>query len=249
MNFEPGIRKVSATIFIDRHPDILNTDEPWKMFEVGPRFEYPQCVHDLQLYKDYGVFMELFMRKCLCKKHQQPLMDKNPIEVQGHIPILEKAYLNCADGNNDALDIVNDIKIVALLHRSDFGEAMEVDYDNLRAIQQYIETLPFDRMSSKQSLDMECGQVHINGVADFIFDDSVILQVSTSMFEKPYPYKCSKVLFYALAHYYKYYYPLEKQYTLMLYNPLLGIRHEKIININADLFNRIRSQINSIYSN
>ncbi|XP_075162511.1 uncharacterized protein LOC142235141 isoform X2 [Haematobia irritans] len=267
MNFEGANSPsyyVSVTNFIERYPNFLNwtPGEDWKVYQVGPTFKYPQSVHDSQLYAYNGVFMELFIRKCLCQKFQQPLMDRfterilnnNSYENCEIKLLLTASYLKYIDPKFDAIDIVNEIKIVAMSQRLTFTEQMEnvnnvmdmeVDYANLRAIQEFINSLPYDRLTYKQFCELSCEELILIGVPDFIFDDSVILQVSTSMRPELYARKCSKMFFYTLAHYYENYYHqnLKKQYTLIVYNPLLGIRYEMTININADLFRGVHSSL------
>lgn len=201
--------------------------------------------------------MELFMRKYLCSKYGRPCRDsrtEQQLQFQFRDRFIQQqllaAYETYMDPHKDVMDIIEEIKFVALSHRlahceemEDLDEAMsmEVDILNLSEIRNFVDSLNYNEFTYKEFYEIKCGNIHLVGVPDYVFDGSVICQVSTSMRHDVYSSKIAKSIFHALGHYAEHYYPLnlEKQYTVMIYNPLLGKKYELVPNMAPDYLRRV----------
>ncbi|XP_075162161.1 uncharacterized protein LOC142234845 [Haematobia irritans] len=260
---------ISVTGFIKTCPEYrqLYKNMTWNKEHVSNSYNYDDSIHENDLYRYYGIFMGLFIRKCLCRRFNIVCEDErvsdllesdDPIENYYVRRDLPTAYAVYTDHNYRPIDIIDEIKNVALGHSlnnyddDDISNIydMDVNFSNLRDIVKFLNRLPYGSFQYKPSLELDLGDFTIEGQVDFIFDDYVFCQVATSMYDDAYKRKYAQVLIYVLCDYGENYYEdeEEQEYTIMIYNPLLGMTYSTEVLITPEYYEEMVEDItNDVY--
>lgn len=264
------MERISVTKFLRQYPEYQRRyeNQNWSINTVGNAYDYDDSVCQGHLYAYYGVFMELFIRKCLCTRFGIDCIDKRTINILSHNRIRNRslkhditcAYAAYCHPQTRAIDIIDDIKLVALsnrlIHRGELEDLddidnMNVNFANLKEIVQFLNRLPYGDVVYKEPCDFEFDLYTLRGVPDFIFDDNVFCQISTSMYAGTYKKKIGKIALYILSHYERNYYENEEdnEYEIMIYNPLLNQTYTTYIDMSPWVFEKLHGQIESDMEN
>ncbi|XP_073838214.1 uncharacterized protein [Musca autumnalis] len=253
---------ISVTKFLQRVPQYkrMHREFEWYVQTVGNSYEYDESVCDFNLYMENGVFMELFIRKCLCKRfgmwckdeRAETFLERHNFRDYYLEQQLANAYAAYTDPEEKAMNIVEDIKLVAMTHSQNFYENAglaltdySVNYQNLKEVVKFINQLPYKYFQYKVPCGFDFGHCILSGLPDYVFDDRVFCQVATSKYPRVYRRKFAQVLFYILSHYEQNDYAegMSKMYTVMIYNPLLGKNYTADILMTPDMYEDLQYRI------
>ncbi|KAM7347390.1 uncharacterized protein ACRADG_006959 isoform 1-T2 [Cochliomyia hominivorax] len=220
---------------------ILVKDVDIEIKQVGEKFDYHFSIVKNNLFRNYGIFMDYFIRKCLSNRYEMELSD----DITEHILDNTKEYFNgpgkneqlrnditkhydiFKDSQNKTMDILESIRIVSLTYTMSFHDPLpkaKVQWrnENLLAINKYLQELPYRSVEMKPDVNCE----YFNGNADLIFDQEVLYEIKTSKYASLKMHNQIKNFFKLFLYGFGYYKKTNQIINnYKIYNPLLGLEY------------------------
>lgn len=260
---------IPITEFVERYdthfPRNLGTFE-WTTQRVGESFVYDDSVSYHKLYAFNGIVMELVIRKYLCNKFNMPckhdrtekmLAQPSKFACSDMYHSLAKSYYAAyLNPSAPVSNIIDDIKMVALsedladcedTEPFEYEVRMNVNPRNLDEITNYLDNMQYTTMVFQKQCDLRLRNGDIlTGFADYIFDDNIFFQTTTSKYHHNPKEKLGQVILYIMGYYAEHYSGQDKQFTIVMYNPLLGNTFTTRFLLTPNEYDRIFEIINGM---
>lgn len=230
--------------------------------KVHQSFYYPREIVEKQLWAYYGIFIDYFIRRCICEFRHENFYDprvqklKNPEEHFDDIRIeifkekkfaIDLAIIDRVENiKNDTFDVLEDLTIYSSYHFIRFFEDklnepfVHYDKDYLKCIQKHIEKSFDFKKTILSNPDLDCQ--YFTADCDIIYNDFIMV-IRNSRFRRTKP-DFYQLFLYAFGYYKKSGIKIKK---FKFYSTLLGLEYVITLRENLNFFEFERILINEVF--